>query len=88
MTRVEKERAEDLVREVREPDTKDWTWVLERACPECGFDVSTFPREEIGSMIRGLPFGSTSTTTPGILPPVSTSVTAPERRPSAGASES
>ena len=23
-----------------EPDTKDWTWVLERACPECGFDPS------------------------------------------------
>jgi hypothetical protein len=22
-----------------EPDTKDWTWVLERACPECGFDA-------------------------------------------------
>ena len=21
-----------------EPDTKDWTWVLERACQECGFD--------------------------------------------------
>ncbi len=20
------------------PDTKDWTWVLERSCPECGFD--------------------------------------------------
>lgn len=20
------------------PDTKDWTWVLERRCPECGFD--------------------------------------------------
>ena len=20
------------------PDTKDWTWVLERPCPECGFD--------------------------------------------------
>ena len=20
------------------PDTKDWTWVLERTCPECGFD--------------------------------------------------
>lgn len=18
------------------PDTKDWTWVLERPCPECG----------------------------------------------------
>src|SRR4051794_791858 len=21
-----------------EPDTKDWTWVLDRPCPECGFD--------------------------------------------------
>src|SRR5690349_17394253 len=20
------------------PDTKDWTWVLERSCGECGFD--------------------------------------------------
>ncbi len=23
------------------PDTKDWTWVLERPCPECGFDSSS-----------------------------------------------
>jgi hypothetical protein len=21
-----------------EPDTKDWTWVLQESCPECGFD--------------------------------------------------
>jgi hypothetical protein len=21
-----------------EPDTKDWTWVLDRPCPECGYD--------------------------------------------------
>ena len=21
-----------------DPDTKDWTWVLDRPCPECGFD--------------------------------------------------
>ena len=21
------------------PDTKDWTWVLDEACPECGFDT-------------------------------------------------
>ncbi|WP_457109745.1 DinB family protein [Marmoricola sp. URHA0025 HA25] len=21
-----------------EPDTKDWTWVLDAPCPECGFD--------------------------------------------------
>ena len=24
------------------PDTKDWTWVLERPCPECGFDAAAF----------------------------------------------
>ena len=23
-----------------EPDTKDWTWVLERPCPECSYDSS------------------------------------------------
>jgi hypothetical protein len=34
------------------PDTKDWTWVIERVCPECGFDTSSFPREQVGSMIR------------------------------------
>ena len=34
------------------PDTKDWTWVLERACPECGFDARGFPREEVGRMVR------------------------------------
>lgn len=22
------------------PDTKDWTWVLDRPCPECGFDAA------------------------------------------------
>jgi DinB superfamily len=34
------------------PDTKDWTWVLERRCPECGFDAQAFPREALGQMIR------------------------------------
>ncbi len=34
------------------PDTKDWTWVLERACPECGFDAGAFPREQVGEMLR------------------------------------
>jgi len=33
------------------PDTKDWTWVLKRPCPECGFDTSAFPREEVGGMV-------------------------------------
>lgn len=23
------------------PDDKDWTWVLERPCPDCGFDPAT-----------------------------------------------
>jgi hypothetical protein len=34
------------------PDTKDWTWVLERPCPECGLDTSSFPRERIPEMLR------------------------------------
>src|SRR4051795_10050057 len=34
------------------PDTKDWTWVLRRPCPECGFAAQEFPRAEIGAMIR------------------------------------
>jgi DinB superfamily len=34
------------------PDTKDWTWVLERPCPECGLDTRTFPREAVAGMIR------------------------------------
>lgn len=34
------------------PDTKDWTWVLERPCPECGFVASAFPREQVGAMLR------------------------------------
>lgn len=35
-----------------EPDTKDWTWVLERPCPECGFVASEFPRGDVGAMVR------------------------------------
>ena len=33
------------------PDTKDWTWVLQRPCPECGFDTSGFPVEAVPQMI-------------------------------------
>ncbi len=35
------------------PDDKDWTWVLERPCPECGFDASSVPPESIGALVRG-----------------------------------
>jgi hypothetical protein len=34
------------------PDTKDWTWVLERPCNECGFDSSVYSREDFGALIR------------------------------------
>jgi DinB family protein len=33
------------------PDDKDWTWVLERPCPECRFDASSVPREDIAGLI-------------------------------------
>ena len=38
---------------VIEPDTKDWTWVLERPCPECGFDASACPPEAVAGLVRG-----------------------------------
>ena len=34
------------------PDTKDWTWVLERPCPQCGFDASSFPAAAVPARIR------------------------------------
>ena len=34
------------------PDSKDWTWVLERRCPECGFDSSALSREKIAPLTR------------------------------------
>ena len=34
------------------PDEKDWTWVLQRRCAQCGFDATGFDREQVGSMIR------------------------------------
>ena len=35
-----------------EPDDKDWTWVLRRPCPECGFDPSTVAAPGIGDTVR------------------------------------
>ena len=34
------------------PDTKDWTWVLERPCPACHFDASTVERQAVGATLR------------------------------------
>ncbi len=33
------------------PDQKDWTWVLTRPCPECGFDASAFPFEDLPRLL-------------------------------------
>jgi len=35
-----------------EPDRKNWTWVLQRSCPECGFDASTLPKDRVAPLIR------------------------------------
>jgi len=34
------------------PETKSWTWVLERPCPECGFDASTVAFADIPALTR------------------------------------
>jgi hypothetical protein len=33
------------------PDDKDWTWVLDRVCPECGFDTAAVDRDELPARI-------------------------------------
>lgn len=35
-----------------EPDTKDWTWVLERPCLPCGFDAAAYPSGSIARQHR------------------------------------
>lgn len=34
------------------PDSKDWTWVLERPCLDCGFDAGTVPGREVAAILR------------------------------------
>lgn len=34
------------------PDRKDWTWVLERTCPECGFDTRSVEPDDVAELIR------------------------------------
>lgn len=35
-----------------EPDTKDWTWVLDRPCVECGYDAAGLDRSTVGAVVR------------------------------------
>ncbi|WP_354640721.1 DinB family protein [Kitasatospora camelliae] len=34
------------------PDTKDWTWVLERPCAECGLDTPAVVPGEVAGLVR------------------------------------
>ncbi|MEU8894509.1 DinB family protein [Nocardia sp. NPDC048505] len=34
------------------PDQKNWTWVLERACPECGFDPAAVAYAQVPGLTR------------------------------------
>ena len=34
------------------PDTKNWTWVLERPCPECGFDAASVDAADVAARLR------------------------------------
>ena len=44
------------------PDTKDWTWVLARVCPDCGFDASAVSAGDVAALAR-----SQAATWPAIL---------------------
>ncbi len=35
-----------------EPDDKDWTWVLDRPCPECGFDAAELIPDEFADRLQ------------------------------------
>lgn len=38
------------------PDTKDWTWVLDRPCPECGFAPDSLTPQDVARRVeRALP---------------------------------
>jgi hypothetical protein len=34
------------------PDTKNWTWVLEQECADCGFDSSTTDARDVPRLLR------------------------------------
>lgn len=34
------------------PDTKNWTWVLDDVCPECGFDAAAVDLSAMGDLVR------------------------------------
>lgn len=35
-----------------EPDTKDWTWVLQRPCADCGFNADEVGTDQFADLLR------------------------------------
>jgi hypothetical protein len=35
-----------------EPDDKDWTWVLQQPCPDCGFDAGSVAGPQVAAKLR------------------------------------
>jgi hypothetical protein len=44
----------DDARDEVQPDTKDWTWVLDRPCPECGFVAGEADPGDVPDVVRSL----------------------------------
>jgi hypothetical protein len=44
------DRRRDIERDI-EPDTKDWTWVLDRPCPECGFIAAALGTQDLPGLL-------------------------------------
>lgn len=56
----------DPVPAVPVPDDKDWTWVLEVPCPDCGFDASTITGKDVaGIVLETIPRWQHALGTPG-----------------------
>jgi len=36
------------------PDDKDWTWVLDTPCPECGFDAVAIKATDVATQVRDI----------------------------------
>jgi hypothetical protein len=52
------------------PDDKNWTWVIERPCPECGFDASTTAATEVPGLVRDNTAAFQAFLARGVLTPI------------------
>lgn len=41
-----------LIEASTDPDDKDWTWVLQRRCPECHLEARSITREDVAHRVR------------------------------------